>query len=368
MLIAPEYKSITLQVHNQTTGVLEAIRVNTLAVDRRIPVTPVQLTVSGAAGSHYSNSYSFSIVIPGLKTATGEDRTMVRCIHGQLPAGIDMQIAREAAWSADAVTDVDAFLALPAADKQSRRFADHAAPFFIDHNTVAGQVGVFKMQATKTGAGVVPVYTANSDQGNSGLVIYQLDIPYTDGQISGRAAETALETALSGPTQVFLRRADSDPTNPDPWHMVGCLAAEVEKAYNYEYAQTMKGYNNIIVAKTIKQQLTDLNCNSTGDTTYLCSLVDAANIEEMGHAVKVKPRFGSKLEEFEVVLQSRSASGMIKWCRIPRATIQRNGSVTEGAAEFQIPFKVEGMEPAEYWFSHNLYQTEFVAAHINVGV
>jgi len=370
MILNKEYQNISVMLHDPVAlGALIPITLDHFAVDQRLKL--LECSVSKAAASHYSQSHSISLFVPGLRTATGLNKTMIRCIHGQLPTGISMNIGRETIWSADVPpsgpgSDTDVFALFPPADFRDRKFIDHNDPFYIDHDAVTGQIGVIKFQVTKVGASAVPVYDWKKDQGNAGLIIFQIDIPYTEGEISGRAAEAALETTGSGPTIIFLREAGGDPNDPYEWHMIGCLAKEIEAAYNREVAQSFKGYNQVITSASLTKNLTDFNCNSLGDTLYLETILNSGKIEDRGYAKVVTPKYGGALQEFEAILQTRSTRGMLKFVRNSRCYVDRNGNTNYGAAEKQIPFKIVGEEPGSPWFWNNLFQTEFIVIGVTV--
>jgi len=369
MILNDEYGDVSVKYHDpNNAGALIAWDNDLFAVDQRVKIW--EHLISGAAGPTYSNSTSISLVIPGLRAPTDptKDRTMIRCLHGQLPSGIRVKIGREAVYTPDVPVggNTDVFAVFPPGDAIDRVFAEHNSPFFLDHDIITGQVGILKVQTYKPGADVAPLYDWKQDQGNSGVVIFQIDVPYTEGKISGVAAETALETAGSGPTTVYIRRADQDPTDPEPFRLVGCLAKEVEAAYNRELAQVMKGYGDNIASVSLMKNLTDFNCNSTGDTTYLEKILNAGIVEDTGVAAKITPKFGGALPEFEAILQTRTPKGFLILVRCPRCYVDRNGNVTYGGAEKQIPFKFVGQEANATFHFHNLYQSFFTAFGIQV--
>lgn len=368
MILQPKYKGLTPKVFTVTApptpGVKQAISNNILEDDQRVPT--IYLEVDGTAADNYSETRTLAIEVPELKDTTEEGQTILRRIHGELPKGVEFGWATLATHTGEVTGGTDGITGETSPTWVTQEH-DYQNPYYLPHDTVNEQVGLLKVQFRTTDA--VPAYDVRDDRGHAGYVLMKFDVPYTAGDIRGVASATALETALSGQTFIYLRPSDGDPDNPYEWKKVGCLAPEVEMAYRREYSEIMKGYGMIVAGRSLRQFLADFNCNSTGDTEFLAAAMNAGNItQETGWGSTITKRANGNFDEFEVVLETVTKDGVIINVHIPRAHLDENGSITYGGAEKQIPFTVYGMETPKFHYSFNLYQSVWVAAGIKVVV
>ena len=362
MIQSAVYKNIEVQLHDQTTGVLGDILVDTKINDARPSL--LELTYNAVA-DQYSESKTISVYCQNLRAATLNDRTRTRVMHQDLPPDFKLNMGMwDGAWFVDefGVAPGDAFVGPPIVPNQNAALNDYRAPLYTEHDAATGLIGRVRFQFEKPVLTVTP-YDWKKDRGNTGITTIRFDIPTTEGTISVRGTERADETVGSGPTRVYVRPlyrlgtgTSLENLSWSRFHEIGCLASDIELERVREYSEQIKGFNKERIAKTITQNLMNFNCKSQGDTEYLTSIIDNANVSYENELIKVQSRSGG-LEVFEVVLETLTPAGMFIWWRLPEAYIIANGTVTEGGTEKTIPFQVQSNQPAIKYQSKNLYQT-----------
>lgn len=370
MTINQLYTEITPYMHEPVAppgpGSLQEITKDVLDDDRYIAYAVME--IDGSSSGNYSESRSFSISIPQLRDYTPNNPPFIRRIHGRLPEGIDVGIGVESAHAGDEIgaTPSDILTPLGAGNFEwNTHLTDFKNPFGLLVNTTDKQVGVLKTQLKTSSIVTASDYALES--GLSNYVLFKIDIPYTLGSISGRAPATAIEGVGTGSTFVLVRPANYDPDNPPPWEKVGCLRSEVEEVVNREYGDSMKGRKNNIVSKSITKDTTDLNVNASSDSPYFRWLGSGGgNIQKAGWRTEVKPNSTGVVSELEVLLETHSDKGQLRWVRIPRAFPDPAGTITHGGTEYQIPLKFEGGEASIPSYTDNLYQSIWLALAVEV--
>jgi hypothetical protein len=372
MTINPVYTEITPYIHEPVAppgpGSLQNITKDVLDDDRYIVFE--ELEIDGTASGNYSESRSFSISIPELRDYTPDHKPLIRRIHGKLPKGIDAGIGVESAHAGDSLSPGTADILTPLGAgnfEWNTHLVDYRNPFGLMVNAVDNIVGVLKVQL-KTSA-IVSASDYALESGLANFVLYKIDIPYSLGNISGRSPATGIESVGTGSTFVLVRPANYDPANPPAWEKVGCLRSEVEEVLNREYGDSMKGRKNNIVSKSITKDTTDLNINASSDSPYFRWLGSGGgNIQSAGWRTEVRPNSTGVVAEYEVLLETHSDKGQLRWLRIPRAFPDPAGTITHGGTEYQIPLKFEGGEAGIPSYTNNLYQSLWVALGVNVTV
>jgi hypothetical protein len=367
MILNQRFDSYEIQEHDPVSGVLD-----TIAKQRQensgVKAVIDPLEVSGATGSQFSNSHSVSLYLPEIAAASAPHQTILRVLHADLPNNVTLRIGREAAHSADQTAPgpfTDVFIAFPPADiiDISANQGNPIIPFDIFHNTTDKFAGVIKMQLWKQGVDVTDVYDYVDDEGNAGYVIIQLLTPYTTGDISGRAAETIAEGSGSGQTRLLLRPYDTDL----PFYQIGCLQNEISKAFQEEFAEIEKGFKQNILTEFIRKQLTDFEAVATAQGTKLHAILNNGVIQDWTYGSKVVASESGELRRYEALLLSSSTQGKHCICRLPIATVKKNGNQDTGGNEPNIPFTVHSHVPAEELLTQDVYDSATYLVPIKVG-
>lgn len=371
MVINPMYSYIQLYQHEAVAppgpGALEDILRDVVDDDRYVSI--VELEIDGSAAANFSESRSFSIEIPEIRDYTGDGiYPVIRRIGGQLPSGLDVGVGVEAAHAGDSILPVPIDILTPLGAGNfnwDTILNDYKLPFNLMVNTVDKVVGVLKLQMRTTD--VVPASDYKLTDGLTNVALFKIDIPYTQGIITGRAPATARESIGTGSTFVLVRPADYDQDSPPAWQKIGCLRSEVEEVINREYGDSMKGRKNNIVSKSITKDTTDLTVNASSDTPYFRWLgAGFGKIKKSNWRTEVRPNEMGTVQPLEVLLESHSDKGQLRFVRIPRAFPDPAGTITHGGTEYQIPLKFEGGEAGIVSYTDCLYQSQWVAVAITV--
>jgi hypothetical protein len=356
-----DYSQMTLQLHDPANaGALINIAEQRLINDG-IKASLGVMQVSGATGDHHGDSKSVSISIPGVRAATGKNRTVVQAIHFEGPEGIDIEFGTEAVYTPDEVAANDTDVTGGLTDPKRLGFLTPKSAIEIPHDPV-NEVGILKFQAKKTGVQVIPPRSYVQDRGNAMRAIIALYVPYTEGTISGYAAETAEESSNSGQTHLLLRPAGSSSS----FFQVGCHQNEITEAFQYEYSQVMKGYSDTILSDALRKRLSNFTLSLTARTEKLSRLIRSGVYEETDYGKIVVPSSNSLVQKFECYLRTITPRGAVIYIRLPECGLKPNGDWAHGGANPAYPITVEGYQPAEELFWQNLYQVVFFSLGIEI--
>lgn len=356
-----KYREITLKVHDPANAGALIDILQTHKTNDGVLASLGTLQVSGASGSiRHGDSKSVTIVVPGLRTGTAQNGCLFTCSHADLPSGIDIEFGYENVYSADVLAAANTDVTGTLTPRTRLANMNPYQALEIDHDAVAGEIGIVKMQPKKTIIGTVAPYQYQSDRGNAGRVIISAYLPYTEGNVSGLATETVEEGAGTGQTHLLIRRAGSD----TPYWQIGCHQNTITESFQYEYAQIMKGYKDTILTDSIRKQLENFEMILTGKSENLMRFLKAGIIQDTRYGKEVKASFDGELEKYEMILRTTTPSGLLHFVRLPVARIKPNGNIEHGSESPTIPVLIEGGEVASDLFWSHLYQV----VHFSMGI